>query len=77
MELWISKLWMALEWFGDWVDFGTRECKGLKGGGGAGVLREPMDSNRSFPVMSTLRIVWRALEIFWHILDLARLACPV
>ena len=26
---------------------------GLGGGGGGGALREPMDSNRSFPVMST------------------------
>ena len=28
-----------------------------------------MDSNRSFPVMSTLRIVFAASEIFWHMLD--------
>ena len=34
------------------------------GGGGAGALREPMDSNRSFPVMSTLRIDFAAFEIF-------------
>ena len=27
---------------------------------GAGALREPMDSNRSFPVMSTLRIDFAA-----------------
>ena len=38
-------------WFwdgvGDWVDFGTREPERLGGGGGeAGALREPMDSNR-------------------------------
>ena len=26
--------------------------KGLGGGGGAGALREPIDSNRSFPVKS-------------------------
>ena len=36
------------------------------GGGGAEALREPMDSNRSFPVMSTLRIVLAAFEIFRH-----------
>ena len=55
------------EWFwnglGHWVDFGTRECEGLEGE--ARALREPMDSNRSFPVMSTLRIVLAAFEIFW------------
>ena len=40
------------------------------GGGGAGVLRELMDSNRSFPVMSTtLRIVLAASETFRHMLD--------
>ena len=39
------------------------------GGGGAVALREPMDSNRSFPVMSTLRIVLAAFEIFQHMLD--------
>ena len=39
------------------------------GGGGAGALREPMDSNRSFPVMSTLRIDFAAFEIFRHMLD--------
>ena len=39
------------------------------GGGGAEVLREPMDSNRSSPVMSTLKIVLAELEIFQHMLD--------
>ena len=38
-------------------------------GGGAGALREPMDPNRSFPVMSTLRTVLAAFEIFRHMLD--------
>ena len=38
------------------------------GGGGAGALREPMDSNRSFPVMSTLGIVLAAFEILRHML---------
>ena len=47
----------------------------IKGGGGggegaeAGVLSKPMDSNRSFPVMSTLSIVLATLEIFPHMLD--------
>ena len=36
---------------------------------GAMALTEPMDSNRSFPVMSTLRIVLAAFEIFRHMLD--------
>ena len=35
--------------------------KGLEGGG---ALREPIYSNRSFPVISTLGIVLAALEIF-------------
>ena len=39
------------------------------GGGGAEVLREPMDSNRSFPVMSpTPEFDFAALEIFRHML---------
>ena len=42
--------------------------KGL-GGGGAGALRDPIDSNRSFPVMSTLKKVLAAFEIFRHMLD--------
>ena len=41
--------------------------KGLREG--AGVLKEPIDLNRSFPVMSTFRIVLAALEIFRHMLD--------
>ena len=41
--------------------------KGLGGGGGA--LREPIDSNRSFPVMSTFSIVLAALETLQHMLD--------
>ena len=39
------------------------------GGGGVGTLRGPIDSNRSFPVMSTLRIILAAFEIFRHMLD--------
>ena len=46
----------TVDGFGDLVDFGTRECEGL-------------DSNRSFPVMSTLSIVLVALEIFRHMID--------
>ena len=34
----------------------------------ARTLRESMDSNRSFPVMSTLKIVLAAFEIFRHML---------
>ena len=30
------------------------------GGGGAGVLREPIDSNRSFPVISTPKMIFLA-----------------
>ena len=39
------------------------------GGGGAEALREPMESNRSFPVMSTLRVDFAPFEIFQHMLD--------
>ena len=55
--------------FGDWIHFSTHECEWLWGGGGAGALREPIDSNRSFPVMSTRRIVLAAFEILRHMLD--------
>ena len=40
-----------------------------KGLGGGGALRDPIDSNRSFPVMSTLKKVLAAFEIFRHMLD--------
>ena len=48
--------------------------KGLgEGGGGRGeggrALREPINSNRSFPVMSNLRIFLAACETLRHILD--------
>ena len=36
----------------------------VKSLGGAGALREPVDSNKSFPVMSTFSIVLAALEFF-------------
>ena len=44
--------------------------KGLGGGGGGAVsMRGPIDSNRSFPVMSIFRIVWAAFETLRHMLD--------
>ena len=39
------------------------------GGGGAGALREHIDSNRSFPVILTPNTVFTTLEIFLHMLD--------
>ena len=48
------------------------------GGGGAGALRDPIDSNRSFPVMSTLKKVLAAFEIFRHMLDFkSNMSCLV
>ena len=44
------------------------KVKGL-GGGGAGVLRELMDSNSSFPVILTPGMVFATLETFRHMLD--------
>ena len=47
-----------------------------KGFWGAGALRDPIDSNRSLPVMSTLKKVWLHLKFFgtcW----ILNLACPV
>ena len=41
----------------------------VKGSEGAGALREPIDSNRSFPVMSTFSIVSAALETLRRIPD--------
>ena len=41
----------------------------VKGSGGARVLREPIDSNRSFPVMSTFSIALAAFETLQHMLD--------
>ena len=43
--------------------------KGLGGGGGAGALREPIDSNRSFPVISNPKMFLAALETLRHMLD--------
>ena len=50
----------------DWIHFSVREREWFRG---VGALREPMDSNKSFPVMSTLRIVLAAFEILLHMLD--------
>ena len=41
----------------------------VKGLRGAWELREPIDSNRLFPVMSTFSIVLAALETLRHMLD--------
>ena len=41
----------------------------VNGLGGAGALREPMDSNNSFPVTLTPSIVLATVETLWHILD--------
>ena len=41
----------------------------LVNGLGGGALREPTDSNRSFPMMSTLRIGFAAFEMFRYMLD--------
>ena len=41
----------------------------VKGLGGAGALREPMDSNSSFPVILTPSIVLATVETLWYIID--------
>ena len=41
----------------------------VKGLGGAGALREPIDSNRSFPVMSAFSTVLDAFETLQHMLE--------
>ena len=41
----------------------------VKGLGGAGALREPMDSNSSFPVRLTPSIVLAIVETLWYIID--------
>ena len=59
-----------MDLLGGVMDFSTMDALGLfletwltlllvnvKGSRGAGALREPIDSNRSFPVMSTFGIV--------------------
>ena len=65
-----------VDWPGGVVDFNTVVLLGteltlvlvnVKGLGGAGVLRGPIDSNRSFPVMFS--IVLTALETLRHMLD--------
>ena len=48
----------------------------LNGAGGTGALREPIDSNRSFPVMSTFNIILAALETLRTMLDFrSRVSC--
>ena len=53
--------------------------KGLGGrGGGAGWLRDPINSNRSVPVMSTLKKFLAAFEIFRYMLDFkSNMSCLV
>ena len=41
----------------------------VKGLGGAGALREPMDSNSSFPIILTPSIVLATVETLRHMLD--------
>ena len=41
----------------------------LGGGGGQGALRGSIDSNISFPVILTPKMVFATLEIFLHMLD--------
>ena len=41
----------------------------VKGLGGAGALREPIDSNRSFPVISGPKMFLAAFETLRHMLD--------
>ena len=41
----------------------------VKGLGGAGALREPIDSNSSFPVILTASMVLATLGTFRHMLD--------
>ena len=48
----------------------------VKGLGGAGALREPMDSNSSFPVILTPSIVLATVETLRPCL-ISDLACPV
>ena len=42
----------------------------VKGLGGVGALREPIDSNSSFPVILRPSMVFATLETFRHMLDL-------
>ena len=56
--------------FGMSLDTGlTLVLVNVKGLGGAGALRKPIDSNRSFPAMSTFSIVLTAFETLRHMLD--------
>ena len=56
--------------FGMFLESGlTLVLVNVKGLGGARALREPIDLNRSFPVMSTSSIVLAAFETFRRMLD--------
>ena len=47
----------------------------VKGLGRAGALREPMDSNSSFPVILMPSIVLATVETLWHMLDFRLSKC--
>ena len=49
----------------------------VKGLGGAGALREPMDSNSSFPVILTPSIVLATVETLRHMLDFRLTSDPL
>ena len=51
------------------VDEFTLVLVNVKGLGGAGALREPIDSNMSFPVISTPKMFLAAFETLRHVLD--------
>ena len=56
--------------FGMFLETGwTLVLVNVKGLWGAGALREPTDSNRSVPVMSTFSIVLATFETLRHMLD--------
>ena len=68
-----------VDFLGGVKDFSTVDAFGMfletlvlvnvKDLGGAGALREPIDSTRFFPVMSTFSIVLAAFESWRHMLD--------
>ena len=45
------------------VDEFTLVLVNVKGLGGPGALREPIDSNRSFPVISTPKMFWLHMKL--------------
>ena len=61
-----------MEFLGGEVDLevdGFEVLVKVKGLGGAGALREPMDSNSSFPVILTPSIVLATVETLRYMLD--------